>query len=73
MATSTEDRLTDIEANEAEFVATMRAMERTIYEQAKLSVELLNSLHLVMQTVVLLIEEKTIIDGEKQRTPEVTH
>ena len=73
MDTSTEDRLTDIEANEAEFVATIRAMERTIYEQAKLSVELLNSLHLVMQTVVMLIEEKSIIDSENKQTPEVTH
>lgn len=73
MATSTEDRLTDIEANEAAFLETISQMERTIYEQAKLSVELLNSLHLVMQTVVLLIEEKTIIDGENKQTSEVTH
>lgn len=73
MATSTEDRLTNIEANEAAFLETISQMERTIYEQAKLSVELLNSLHLVMQTVVLLIEQKSIIDGENKQTSEVTH
>jgi len=73
VATSTEDRLTNIEANEAAFLETISQMERTIYEQAKLSVELLNSLHLVMQTVVLLIEQKSIIDGENKQTSEVTH
>ena len=63
-----ENRLTEIESNEREFLATIRQMEQTIVEQAKLCVELMDCFNLLMQTLVVLADQQSIAQSSDERT-----